>query len=79
MAEQEILVDENTLYLKLDGRGICQAVSLDTEKKSAKVETITSWAYPTRQLISRKNLQKAETCITLYYARAGYETEFVKR
>ena len=77
MSEQEIRVLDDLLYLKWDHRGICQAVELDAENKLAKVETVTTWAYPKAQPISKKLIGEIETHISDYYAKQGYTVGFV--
>lgn len=77
MAQREIRIVGEILYLKWDQQGICQTVELDAERKTAKVESITNWAYPKAQPIGKKIIQKMEDHISAYYARQGYAVEFV--
>ena len=76
MAEREIRADGDSLYLKWDHRGICQSIELDSERKIAKVATITNWAYPKSQPIGKKIIQKMEEHIISYYAKQEYRVEF---
>lgn len=77
MSEREIRMVGDVLYLKWDQRGICQTVELDTESKTAKVESVTNWAYPKSQPIGKKTIQKLVTHITEYYERIGFSTVFI--
>lgn len=77
MSEREIRMVGEILYLKWDQRGICQTVELDTENKTAKVESVTDWAYPKAQPIGKKTIQEMEDSISAYYAKQGYRVEFV--
>lgn len=77
MSEREIRMVGDVLYLKWDQRGICQTVELDTESKTAKVESVTNWAYPKSQPIGKKMIQKLVTNITEYYENIGFTTVFI--
>lgn len=77
MSEREICVIGEILYLKWDLRGICQAVQLDTGNNTAKVQSVSNWAYPKAQPIGKKIIQKMEDHISAYYAKQGYAVEFV--
>lgn len=77
MSEREIRMVGDVLYLKWDQRGICQTVELDTESKTAKVESVTNWAYPKSQPIGKKTIQKLVTNITEYYENIGFTTVFI--
>lgn len=77
MSEREIRMIGDVLFLKWDQRGICQTVELDTESKTAKVESVTNWAYPKSQPIGKKTIQKLVTHITDYFEIIGYSTVFI--
>ena len=77
MAEREIRMVGEVLYLKWDGFGVCQTVKFDTESKTAKVESVTNWAYPKSQPIGKKTIQKLVTHITEYYENIGFSTVFI--
>ena len=78
MAVGEIRMEDQTLYLKWDNRGICQKVDMDAECRIAKVEVVTTWTYPKKQPIGKKTIQKIKSCIADYYAMQGYTVEFVE-
>jgi len=77
MSEQEIRMVGESLYLKWDHRGICQTVEMDLENRRAKVESVTTWAYPKAQPIGKQIIQKIEAHIAACYAKQGYTVEFV--
>lgn len=76
MAEGEARTAEDLLYLKWDHRGICQRVTLDTEKKVANIESVTNWAYPKANPIGKITIQKMQGHITAYYTQQGYHAVF---
>lgn len=76
MAEREISMVGDILYLKWDQRGICQIVELDEDKKLAKVESATHWAYPKMQPIGKKTIKKIEEHIVSYYLNQQYTVEY---
>jgi len=76
MAEREIRMVGDVLYLKWDQRGICQTVELDTESKTARVEAVTDWAYPKMQPIGKKTIKQIEEHIVSYYLNQQYTVEY---
>lgn len=76
MAELEIRMVGDILYLKWAQRGICQTVVLDTEHMTANVEPVTDWIYPRSQPIGKKSISKIEDHITDYFHRQGYTVEY---
>lgn len=76
MAEREICIQEDELYLKWDQRGICLAIKLDEERKTAKVEPAAKWNYPKQQPIGKKLIQKIEEYIQDYFVKQGYLVDF---
>ena len=77
MSEREIRMIGDVLYLKWDQRGICQAVEFDTESKTAKVESVTNWAYPKSQPIGKKTIRKIEDYILSYFQKQEYTVTFI--
>ena len=77
MSEREIRMVGDVLYLKWDQRGICQAVEFDTESKTAKVESVTNWAYPKSQPIGKKTIRKIEDYIFSYFQKQEYTVTFI--
>ena len=76
MSEREIRMVGDVLYLKWDQRGICQTVEFDTESKTAKVESVTNWAYPKSQPIGKKTIRKIEDYIFSYFQKQEYTVTF---
>ena len=76
MAEREICIQEDELYLKWDQRGICLAIKLDEERKTAKVEPAAKWSCPKQQPIGKKLIQKIEEYIQDYFVKQGYIVDF---
>lgn len=76
MAEREICIQEDELYLKWDQRGICLAIKLDEERKTAKVEPAAKWSYPKQQPIGKKLIQKIEEYIQDHFVKQGYLVDF---
>lgn len=76
MAEREICIQEDELYLKWDQRGICLAIKLDEERKTAKVEPAAKWSYPKQQPIGKKLIQKIAEYIQDYFVKQGYIVDF---
>lgn len=76
MSEREICILENELYLKWDQRGICLAIELDEEIKTAKVEPAAKWRYPKQQPIGKKLIQKIAEYIQDYFVKQGYTVDF---
>lgn len=76
MAEREICIQEDKLYLKWDQRGICLAIKLDEERKTAKVEPAAKWSYPKQQPIGKKLIQKIAEYIQDYFVKQGYIVDF---
>lgn len=58
LTEREICVKDDELYVKWDKRGVCLGIQIDAEKAVAKVEPVTSWAYPKSQPIGKQLIQK---------------------
>ena len=77
MAEREIRMVGEVLYLKWDGFGVCQAEEFDTESKTAKVESVTNWAYPKSQPIGKKTIRKIEDYIFSYFQKQEYTVTFI--
>lgn len=77
MSERDIRMVGDVLYLKWDQRGICQAVEFDTESKTAKVESVTNWAYPKSQPIGKKTIRKIEDYILSYFQKQEYTVTFI--
>ena len=77
MAEREIRMVGEVLYLKWDGFGVCQTVEFDTESKTAKVESVTNWAYPKSQPIGKKTIRKIEDYIFSYFQKQEYTVTFI--
>ena len=77
MSEREIRMVGDVLYLKWDQRGICQTVEFDTESKTAKVESVTNWAYPKSQPIGKKTIRKIEDYIFSYFQKQEYTVTFI--
>lgn len=76
MAEREICMLDDELYLKWDQRGICLAIKLDEERKTAKVEPAAKWSYPKQQPIGKKLIQKIAEYIQDYFVKQGYIVDF---
>ena len=77
MSERDIRMVGDVLYLKWDQRGICQTVKFDTESKTAKVESVTNWAYPKSQPIGKKTIRKIEDYIFSYFQKQEYTVTFI--
>ena len=77
MAEREIRMVGEVLYLKWDGFGVCQTVEFDTESKTAKVESVTNWASPKSQPIGKKTIRKIEDYIFSYFQKQEYTVTFI--
>ena len=77
MAELEIRMVGEVLYLKWDGFGVCQTVEFDTESKTAKVESVTNLAYPKSQPIGKKTIRKIEDYIFSYFQKQEYTVTFI--
>lgn len=78
MTEREICVKDDELYAKWDKRGVCLGIQIDTENGVAKVEPVTSWAYPKSQPIGKQIIQKISDHICKYLANKGYSVEFTE-
>lgn len=76
MAEREIQMVGEILYLKWDQRGICQTVVMDSQSMAVKVESVTDWSYPRFQPIGKKTIPRVEEQIKDYFIRQGYTVEF---
>lgn len=76
MADGQILLEENLLYIKRGERAVCLWVERDEEKKTAEVESVSHWSYPKTQPIARKTIQEIQTAITRYFADQGYGVTF---
>ena len=76
MADREIRLEDEFLYLKWDHWGIRQTVKLDTENKIAQIESISNWYYPKLQPIGKKTIQKIENHISTYFTQQGYCVNF---
>lgn len=77
MAEKELIIQKDCLYLKWDHRGICQTILPDAEHRVVKVEKVTDWYYPKIQPIGKQIIQKIEDQIIAHYTNQGYRVEFV--
>lgn len=78
MSEREICVKDDEMYAKWDKRGVCLEIQIDAEKMAAKVEPVTSWAYPKSQPIGKQLIQKISDHIHKYLANKGYSVEFTE-
>ena len=76
MAEREIRMIGDILYLKWDRRGICQTVVTDTRNMTVKIEAIIQWSYPRAQPIGKKTVSRMEEQIKDHFSREGYTVEF---
>lgn len=76
LAQREIRIEDDCLYLKWDERGICQITQPDPRAKTVKIEAITNWAHPKSQPVGKKLIQSMQAHICAYYARQGYRVEF---
>ena len=76
MGEGEILVRDMMLYLKWDSRGISQVIKMDKENLTVTVESVTDWAYPKANPISKKLRSQLQDRITTYYKNQGYTVQF---
>ncbi len=77
MSEKEIRIDDMSLNLKWDHRGICQLMKLDEDNKTVQVATVDYWSYPKTQAIGKQKIKLIEEYIVSYYANKGYKVEFV--
>lgn len=75
MADREICMLDDELYLKWDQRGICLTVELDEASKIAKLEPVDKWSYPKPQPIGKKLIQKITEYIQDYWKKKGYTVE----
>lgn len=76
MADREILFENNTLYMKWGQKGICQSVELDPETNTARVESVSNWAYPKVTPIAKKTVREMECEITDHFRRRGFFVEY---
>lgn len=76
MADGQILLEEDLLYIKRGERAVCLWVERDEEKKTAEVEAVSHWSYPKTQPIAKKTIQEIKTDITRYFADQGYGVTF---
>ena len=76
MADGQILLEEDLLYIKRGERAVCLWVERDEEKKTAEVESVSHWIYPKTQPIAKKTIQEIQTAITRYFADQGYGVTF---
>lgn len=76
MAEREVRVEEDFLYLKWDGQLLCQLVELDVEQKTARVDAVNYWYLPKVRPIAKKTIAQIEARIRDHFAGIGYRVEF---
>ena len=76
MEDREIMLVNDELYLKWGKQGIVQDVKLDTEKKTASMESIRLWSYPKTNPIAKKTIQNMEEIISDYFLKLNYALEF---
>lgn len=76
LAEREIKILDDELYLKWDQRGVCLSLQLDSDKKIAKIEPVTKWSYPKSQPIGKKVIEKITEHILAYFTKQGFTVEF---
>ena len=76
LAEREIKIVDEELYLKWDQRGVCLSIQLDSDKKIAKIEPVTKWSYPKSQPIGKKVIQKITEHIRAFFTNQGFTVEF---
>ena len=76
LKDEEILYEEDYLYLKWQERGVCLNVELDEDRKIVTVDAVDSWSYPRINKISKELINKTEKRISLYFNQMGYTTMF---
>lgn len=78
MADREIRLADDLLYLKWGESGVCLPVELDEQEKQIKVTLVTKWTYPKTQLIAQKVRQKMKEHILDYCVQRDYTVEFAE-
>ena len=76
MADGQILLEEDLLYIKRGERAVCLWAEQNEEEKMVVMEPVTQWSYPKEQPIAKKTIQELQTAITRYFADQGYGVTF---
>jgi len=76
MVDQEILIDEDFLFLKWGEHGISEFFELDAEAKTVTFEAVGIWSYPKVRPIAKKTIAQIESHIRHYFESKGYAVTF---
>lgn len=77
MADGQICLEEDMLYLKWEDKGICLTVEADASRKTVQVEPAAIWSYPKKHPIAKKTIRQLQTAITDYFSKRGDTVEFL--
>lgn len=76
MADGQIILEEDLLYLKWGEKAVCLWVDWDEEKKTAEVESVTHWNYPKANPIAKKTIAEIKSAIIRHFSNQGYTITF---
>ncbi len=76
MADKEIVLLEDAMYIKWEGRGLCLPAKLDPDTKRMHVANIEQWSYPKSQPMAKKTIRLLQQEVERYGSGHGYTTVF---
>ncbi len=79
MEHGEIVLKDDSLYLKWEDRGICASVELNQELRTAQISEIEFWSYPKSHKIAKDTIQELKSFLNTYFARLGYTTQYLPK
>ena len=76
MNHEDIIVEDDFLYLKWEGYGVFLSTETVDTTKEVLVDAIEFWYYPKKQKIAKETIKQIQTKIDLYYEGLGYKTRY---
>lgn len=76
LPERTVLLEEDTLYLRLGERGIVRKVQWEPEKGEVVLDALDKWNYPRENLIGRRQREELHDILRPYFAAQGYRVSF---
>lgn len=76
MTHRQILLDEDVLYLKWEGKGVWFTVERNEQLRIAEIDDLSMWDYPKATPISKATVKELKTLIHTHFAQLGYTVHF---
>ena len=77
MKHEDIIFEDEYIYMKWNDNGIWMDVEIDEELKTAEIDHIDMWDYPKSNKIGKDTVKELEKRICAYFAKLGYTVKFI--